>query len=157
VDKYGSEEELRKQGGGDLQGEWVAETRILDRATAVRRRTSATRRAGGAQSTAAPTVESSEFERFRKANVSEQKQDGFVTGGGQGQRGDLTPEHVPGHGRQIMRSYSGGYARRTTVQQKLVLRGVRAEGGGVRCMTLKGLSGLAGVGDAAHARFNDVC
>ncbi len=40
-------------------------------------------------------------------------------------RGDLTPEQFRGLA-QIMRSYSGGYAR-TTVQQNLVLRWVREE------------------------------
>ena len=67
----------------------------------------------------------SEFERFRAANVAEQRQQGFVTVEVKITRGDLTPEQFRGLA-QIMRDYAGGNAR-TTVQQNLVLRWVREE------------------------------
>jgi sulfite reductase beta subunit-like hemoprotein len=57
--------------------------------------------------------------------VREQKQEGFVTVEAKVTRGDLTPEQFRGLA-QIMRTYSGGYAR-TTVQQNFVLRWVREE------------------------------
>jgi len=57
--------------------------------------------------------------------VQAQRQAGFSTVEVKVTRGDLTPEQLRGVG-QIMRDYSGGYAR-TTVQQNLVLRWVRDE------------------------------
>ena len=54
-----------------------------------------------------------------------QRQEGFSTVEVKVRRGDLTPEQLRGLG-QIMRDYTGGYAR-TTVHQNLVLRWVRDE------------------------------
>jgi len=65
------------------------------------------------------------FERFARSNVASQRQDGFSTVEVKVQRGDLTPEQLRGLG-EIMRAYSGGFAR-TTVHQNLVLRWVRDE------------------------------
>jgi sulfite reductase beta subunit-like hemoprotein len=66
-----------------------------------------------------------EFDRFLDSNVAPQRQRGFSTVEVKIRRGDLTPEQLRGLG-DIMRRYSGGYAR-TTVHQNLVLRWVRDE------------------------------
>jgi sulfite reductase beta subunit-like hemoprotein len=65
------------------------------------------------------------FERFRASNVRPQRQEGFSTVSVKVTRGDLTPEQLRGLA-QIMREYTGGFAR-TTVQQNLVLRWVHDE------------------------------
>jgi sulfite reductase beta subunit-like hemoprotein len=72
-----------------------------------------------------PNGDTSELERFRGANVTEQRQEGFVAVEVKIPRGDLTPEQFRGLA-TIMRHYSGNYAR-TTVQQNLVLRWVREQ------------------------------
>ena len=99
---------------------------------------------------AAPTATSREFERFRAANVREQRQEGFVTVEAKVTRGDLTPEQFRGLA-QIMRDYAGGYAR-TTVQQNFVLRWVREE-----CVydVWKALSEL-GLGEHGAREIDDV-
>jgi sulfite reductase (ferredoxin) len=66
-----------------------------------------------------------QFDRFLESNVRAQRQQGFSTVEVTIDRGDLTPEQLRGLG-QIMRDFSGGYAR-TTVHQNLVLRWVRDE------------------------------
>jgi sulfite reductase (ferredoxin) len=148
VDKYGIEE-LRKQAEEEMKGDWVAERdfSIEHRLFADDERESAP---AAPQSYGSPNGEHSEFERFRTANVREQKQDGFVTVEVKVTRGDLTPEQFRGLA-QIMRSYSGGYAR-TTVQQNFVLRWVREES---VYDLWKALSGL-GLGDAGSREINDV-
>jgi sulfite reductase beta subunit-like hemoprotein len=65
------------------------------------------------------------FARFRASNVIPQRQPGFSTVEVRVPRGDLSPEQFRGLA-DIMREFSGGYAR-TTVQQNLVLRWVRDE------------------------------
>jgi sulfite reductase beta subunit-like hemoprotein len=123
VDKYGIDE-LRRQVEEELEGDWVGERdfSIEHRLFLDDERESAP---------APPLVYGSpngdlhEFERFRAANVAEQKQEGFVTVEVKVTRGDLTPEQFRGLAR-IMRSHAGGYAR-TTVQQNVVLRWVREE------------------------------
>jgi sulfite reductase beta subunit-like hemoprotein len=65
------------------------------------------------------------FARFAASNVLPQRQDGFSTVEVRIPRGDLTPEQFRGLA-DIMREFSGGYAR-TTIQQNLVLRWVRDE------------------------------
>jgi len=72
-----------------------------------------------------PNGDQSAFDRFLEANVSPQRQQGFSTIEVKVTRGDLTPEQFRGLG-QIMREYTGGYAR-STVQQNMVLRWVRDE------------------------------
>src|SRR5262249_60502802 len=123
VDKYGIDE-LRRQAEEELNGEWVSERdfsiehRLFDH----------DEREGAPAPPASygtPNGDLAEFERFRAANVAEQRQDGFVTVEVKITRGDLTPEQFRGLA-QIMRSYAGGYAR-TTVQQNLVLRWVHDE------------------------------
>jgi sulfite reductase (ferredoxin) len=123
VDKYGIDE-LRNQVEEELKGEWVGERdfSIEHRLFIDDERESAP---APPQSFGSPNGDLSEFERFRAANVREQKQEGFVTVEAKVTRGDLTPEQFRGLAK-IMRSYAGGYAR-TTVQQNFVLRWVREE------------------------------
>jgi sulfite reductase beta subunit-like hemoprotein len=148
VDKYGIDE-LRKQAEEEMQGEWVSE-----RDFSIEQRLFADDEREGApaapQSYGSPNGDVSEFERFRRANVAEQKQEGFVTVEVKVTRGDLTPEQFRGLA-AIMRAYSGGYAR-TTVQQNLVLRWVRQE-----CVydLWRALSEL-GLGDAGSREIDDV-
>ena len=148
VDKYGIEE-LRNQAEEEMKGDWVAERdfSIEGRLFSDDEREGAP---GAPQSYGSPNGDSSEFERFRAANVREQKQDGFVTVEVKVTRGDLTPEQFRGLA-AIMRSYAGGYAR-TTVQQNFVLRWVRDE-----CVydVWRELSAL-GLGDAGAREVNDV-
>ncbi len=123
VDKYGIDE-LRAQVEEELKGDWVSERdfSIEQRLFIDDERESAP---APPETYGSPNGDSSEFERFRAANVAEQKQEGFVTVEAKVTRGDLTPEQFRGLA-DIMRSYAGGYAR-TTVQQNLLLRWVREE------------------------------
>ena len=77
------------------------------------------------RATAARTATAPSSTRFVESNVRPQRQDGFSTIEVKVTRGDLTPEQFRGLG-QIMREFTGGYAR-TTVQQNFVLRWVRDE------------------------------
>jgi sulfite reductase beta subunit-like hemoprotein len=74
---------------------------------------------------ASPNGDRRQFDRFMESNVQRQRQRGFSTVEVKVVRGDLTPEQLRGLG-EIMRRYSGGFAR-TTVHQNLVLRWVRDE------------------------------
>jgi sulfite reductase beta subunit-like hemoprotein len=74
---------------------------------------------------ATPNGDVSEFERFRRSNVTAQRQAGFSAVQVHVYRGDLSPEQLRGLA-DIMRDYAGGYAR-TTVHQNLLLRWVRDE------------------------------
>jgi sulfite reductase beta subunit-like hemoprotein len=123
VDKYGIDE-LRRQVEEELQGDWVAERdfSVEHRLFIDDERESAP---APPQAYGSPNGDLSEFDRFRAGSVAEQKQEGFVTVEVKITRGDLTPEQLRGLA-QIMRKYSGGYAR-TTVQQNLLLRWVREE------------------------------
>jgi sulfite reductase (ferredoxin) len=123
VDKFGIDE-LRRQVEEELEGDWVSERdfSIEDRLFIDDERESAP---AAPQSYGSPNGDLSEFERFRAANVAEQKQEGFVTVEIKITRGDLKPDQFRGLA-NIMRSYAGGYAR-TTVQQNLLLRWVREE------------------------------
>jgi sulfite reductase beta subunit-like hemoprotein len=123
VDKYGIEE-LRKQVEEELKGDWVAERdfSIEQRLFEDDERESAP---AAPASYGSPNGDMSEFTRFESTNVRPQKQDGYVTVETKVTRGDLTPEQFRGLA-QVMRDYSGGYAR-TTVQQNIVLRWVRRE------------------------------
>jgi sulfite reductase (ferredoxin) len=148
VDKYGIEE-LRKQAEEEMKGEWVAERdfSIEQRLFLDDERESAP---AAAQSYGSPNGDSSDFDRFRAANVREQKQDGFVTVEVKVTRGDLTPEQFRGLA-GVMRAYAGGYAR-TTVQQNLVLRWVREES---VYDVWRALSEL-GLGGAGSREINDI-
>ena len=121
VDKYGIDE-LRSQVEEELKGDWVAERDFEPQLFVIDERETAPAPAAEHSS---PNGDLSEFEDFRARNVAEQKQEGFVTVEARITRGDLTPEQFRGLA-DIMRTYTGGYAR-TTVQQNLLLRWVREE------------------------------
>lgn len=123
VDKYGIDE-LRSQVEEELKGDWVAERdfSIEHRLFLDDEQASAP---GPYEAHGFPNGDLSEFDRFRAANVRPQKQEGFATVEVRVIRGDLTPEQFRGLA-DIMRRFSGGYAR-TTVQQNIVLRWVREE------------------------------
>ncbi len=148
VDKYGIDE-LRAQVEEELRGDWVKERdfSIEHRLFLDDERKSAP---APPRSYGSPNGDRREFERFRAANVREQKQEGFVTVEVKVLRGDLTPEQFRGLA-AITRDYSGGYAR-TTVQQNLVLRWVRHE-----CVydLWRALSQL-GLAEAGSRQINDV-
>ncbi len=148
VDKYGIEE-LRRQVEEELRGEWVHERdfSVEGRLFLDDERESAP---APPQSPGSPNGDLSEFERFRAANVAEQRQEGYVTVEVKITRGDLTPEQFRGLA-AVMRSYAGGYAR-TTVQQNLVLRWVREES---VYDVWRALSEL-GLGEAGSREINDV-
>jgi sulfite reductase beta subunit-like hemoprotein len=67
----------------------------------------------------------SAFDRFVASNVRPQRQEGFSTIEVKVYRGDLSPEQFRGLA-QIMREFTGGYAR-TSIHQNMVLRWVRDE------------------------------
>jgi sulfite reductase beta subunit-like hemoprotein len=148
VDKYGIDE-LRNQVEQELQGEWVGERdfSLEHRLFLDDERESAP---APPQHSGSPNGDLQEYERFCAANVAEQKQEGFVTVEVKVTRGDLTPEQFRGLA-QIMRDYSGGYAR-TTVQQNFVLRWVREE---AVYDVWRALSEL-GLGEAGSREITDV-
>ncbi len=149
VDKYGIEE-LRRQVEEELEGRVGSRTRLLDRAPPVPRRRARVRAGDRHNQYGSPNGDLAEFDRFRAANVAEQKQEGFVTVEIKITRGDLTPEQFRGLAR-IMRAYSGGYAR-TTVQQNLLLRWVREES----VYDVWSALGKLGLADAGAREITDV-
>jgi sulfite reductase beta subunit-like hemoprotein len=148
VDKFGIDE-LRRQVEEELEGDWVAERdfSLEHRLFLDDERESAP---APREMYASPNGDSSEFERFRAANVREQRQEGYVTIEVKVTRGDLTPEQLRGLA-EITREYAGGYAR-STVQQNLVLRWVRGES---TYEVWRALSEL-GLGDAGPREVADV-
>jgi sulfite reductase beta subunit-like hemoprotein len=157
VDKYGIDE-LRRQVEEELKGEWVAERDFSIEQLLF---SDDERESAPAPPTnyGSPNGDLSEFERFRAANVRPQKQEGFVTVEAKIVRGDLTPEQFRGLA-QVVRDYSGGYAR-TTVQQNLVLRWVREESvyDVWRALSQLGLGGAGSreVGDVVSCPGTDSC
>jgi sulfite reductase beta subunit-like hemoprotein len=123
IDKIGMDA-FREQVEEELRGDWVAE-RDFDPTDLLFTHDEEANAPAPGRSYASPNGDMSEFERFRAENVQPQRQEGFSTVEVKVYRGDLTPEQFRGLA-QIMRDYSGGYAR-TTVQQNLVLRWVRDE------------------------------
>jgi sulfite reductase beta subunit-like hemoprotein len=123
IDKIGIDE-FRDLVEEELRGEWVAERDFSlepilfdhdeESNAPVRRETYAS--ANG---------DYRPFDRFVETNVQSQRQEGFSTVEVKVPRGDLSPDQLRALG-QIMREYSGGYAR-TTVHQNLILRWVRDE------------------------------
>src|SRR5437588_245253 len=106
VDKAGIDEP-RTQVEEELEGEWTSERdfSIEHRVFGDDERESAPAPRAIYDS---PNGDASEFERFRAANVAEQRQEGYVTVEVKVDRGDLTPEQFRGLA-QIMRDYAGGY------------------------------------------------
>jgi len=108
----------------ELEGEWVQQ-RDFSLDGILFDHDEAANAPAAKRSYASPNGDHREFNHFVEANVSPQRQEGFVTVEVKVRRGDLTPEQLRGLG-QVMRGYSGGYAR-TTVQQNVVLRWIRPE------------------------------
>jgi sulfite reductase beta subunit-like hemoprotein len=123
IDKIGMDA-FRELVDAELEGDWVAERDFdVDRLSFdYDEEQHAPVPASGYSS---PNGDVSEFERFRASNVKPQRQQGFSAVVVKVTRGDLTPEQLRGLA-QIMREYTGGFAR-TTVQQNLVLRWVHDE------------------------------
>jgi sulfite reductase beta subunit-like hemoprotein len=148
VDKFGIDE-LRRQVEEELEGEWVKE-----RDFSLEQRLFLDDEHESAPAPReiydSPNGDASEFERFRAANVAEQRQEGYVTVEVKVTRGDLTPEQLRGLA-ELTREYAGGYAR-STVQQNLVLRWVRQES---VYEVWRALSAL-GLGDAGARTIADV-
>ncbi len=108
----------------ELEGDWVAE-RDFSLDGILFEHDEQGNVPGPATAYASPNGDRREFDRFAQANVTPQRQRGFRTVEVKVARGDLTPAQLRGLG-EIMRRYTGGYAR-TTVHQNLVLRWVRDE------------------------------
>src|SRR3954471_15929998 len=123
VDKVGIDE-VRRMVDEELEGDWVHERDFAPDPLLFEDDEAANAPAPPA-TYATPNGDLSEFERFRRANVTAQRQEGFSAVQIHVPRGDLTPEQFRALA-DIMREYSGGYAR-TTVHQNLVLRWVRDE------------------------------
>ena len=123
VDRIGIDA-LRELVEEELRGEWVAE-RDFDPAPLLYRYDEQASAPAPRADHATPNGDAREFERFAAANVAAQRQAGFVTVEVKVPRGDLDPEQLRGLAR-ITREFSSGFAR-TTIQQNLVLRWVRAE------------------------------
>ncbi len=123
VDKYGIDE-LRAQVEEELKGDWVNE-RDFDPQPRLFVHDEEAHAPAVPASYGSPNGDLSEFEAFRAANVTAQRQDGFSAVQVKVTRGDLTPEQFRGLA-AIMRDFCGGYAR-ATVHQNLLLRWVRDE------------------------------
>jgi sulfite reductase beta subunit-like hemoprotein len=123
VDKVGIDE-VRRMVDEELEGDWVDERDFTPDPLLFEDDEQANAPAAP-ETYATPNGDVSEFERFRRANVTAQRQEGYSAVQVHVPRGDLTPEQFRGLA-DIMRDYSGGYAR-TTVHQNFVLRWVRDE------------------------------
>jgi sulfite reductase beta subunit-like hemoprotein len=123
IDKIGIDA-FREQVEEELEGGWVAERDFsLDQILFEHDEEQNAPARPEAQGT--PNGDLHEFARFQETNAQAQRQQGFSTVEVKVTRGDLSPDQLRGLG-QIMREYTGGYAR-TTVHQNLVLRWVRDE------------------------------
>jgi sulfite reductase beta subunit-like hemoprotein len=123
IDKIGIDA-FREQVEEELEGDWVSE-RDFSIDEILMEHDEEANAPGPREDYASPNGDSREFRHFLESNVAAQRQEGFCTVEVKIRRGDLTPEQLQGLG-QIMREYTGGYAR-TTVHQNLVLRWVREE------------------------------
>jgi sulfite reductase beta subunit-like hemoprotein len=148
VDKFGIEE-LRRQVEEELLGDWVAE-RDFDPGPLLFLHDEEAGAPPVPASYGSPNGDSREYERWAASNVKPQRQAGFSTAQIKVTRGDLTPEQFRGLA-QLMRDFSGGYAR-TTVEQNLVLRWVRDESLYDVWTRLREL----GLGDAGADEITDV-
>jgi len=148
VDKIGIEE-MRALVEQELEGDWVGE-RDFDPQPRLFLHDEEDNAPAKPQSYGSPNGDGAEFVRFVEANVEAQRQTGFSTVQVKVPRGDLTPDQFRGLA-QIMRDFSGGYAR-TTVHQNLLLRWVRDEAVYDAWRALKEL----GLGDAGADQINDV-
>src|SRR5215217_1846112 len=125
VDKIGMDA-FRELVDEELQGDWVAQRDFTIEHLMPELEEQATVEALPVpESYGTPNGDRSEFDAFVETNVMPQRQEGYSTVTIKVTRGDLSPEQFRGLG-QIMREYTGGFAR-TTVQQNFVLRWVRDE------------------------------
>jgi sulfite reductase (ferredoxin) len=123
VDKIGIDA-FRELVADELEGDWVAERDFsIDHMLFIH--DEGLNAPLPPESYGSPNGDGSEYNRFRDANVQPQRQEGFSTVQVKVTRGDLSPEQFRGLA-QIMRGFTGGYAR-TTVHQNLLLRWVREE------------------------------
>ena len=148
VDKVGIEE-VRAMVDEELKGDWVDE-RDFSVDHRLFRHDEESNAPAPPQSFGSPNGDGSAFARFVEANVEKQRQVGFSAVQVKVVRGDLTPEQFRGLA-DIMREYSGGYAR-TTVHQNLLLRWVRDEA----VYDVWRRLGELGLGDAGSDEVNDV-
>ena len=148
VDKFGIDE-LRNQVEEELKGDWVAE-RDFDPQPRLFVHDEEANAPEAPASYGSPNGDLSDFERFRAANVTAQRQAGYSAVQVKITRGDLTPEQFRGLA-AIMREHTGGYAR-TTVHQNILLRWVRDESVYDVWTKLKALD----LGDAGADQISDV-
>lgn len=148
VDKYGIDE-LRAQVEEELKGDWVNE-RDFDPTPRLFVHDEEGNAPAAPVAYGTPNGDLSEFDRFREANVTPQRQEGFATVQVKVTRGDLTPEQFRGLA-AIVRDFCGGYAR-TTVHQNLLLRWVRDES----VYDVWKRLGELGLGDAGSDEITDV-
>jgi sulfite reductase (ferredoxin) len=123
IDKIGPEE-FRRQVEEELEGDWVG----LRDFSLDGRLFGHDEEANAPEPPLAPgspNGDGREFGRFAESNVRSQRQEGFSSVEVKVTRGDLTPHQFRALA-ELMREFSGGYAR-TTVHQNLVLRWVRDE------------------------------
>jgi sulfite reductase beta subunit-like hemoprotein len=123
IDKIGIDE-FREMVEEELQGDWVAE-RDFDPRPILFDHDEEENAPAKPESYATPNGDLREYDQFVASNVQRQRQPGFSTVEVNVRRGDLSVDQLRGLA-QIMREYTGGYAR-TTVHQNLVLRWVRDE------------------------------
>jgi sulfite reductase beta subunit-like hemoprotein len=148
IDKIGIEA-MRELVEEELKGDWVDERDF----SPVDRLFLHDEEAGAPEppvQAGSPNGDLTEFLAFRAANVEAQRQDGFSAVQVKVPRGDLSPEQFRGLA-DIMREFSGGYAR-TTVHQNFVLRWVRDESVYDVWARLQEL----GLGEAGADQVNDV-
>jgi sulfite reductase beta subunit-like hemoprotein len=148
IDKIGIEA-MRELVEEELEGDWVDE-RDFDPQPRLFLHDEEANAPAPPVSAGSPNGDLTEFLAFRAANVESQRQEGFSAVQVLVPRGDLTPEQFRGLA-DIMRDFSGGYAR-TTVHQNFVLRWVRDESVYDVWVRLKAL----GLGDAGADQVNDV-
>jgi sulfite reductase beta subunit-like hemoprotein len=123
IDRVGIDE-FRRQVDEELKGDWVAE---LDHDPTPHLFVDDEEANAPPVPTnySSPNGDASEFEQWVASNVQPQKQAGFSTAEVRVIRGDLSPTQFRGLA-QIMREFTGGYAR-TSIQQNFVLRWIRDE------------------------------
>ncbi|HLY49894.1 MAG TPA: nitrite/sulfite reductase [Solirubrobacteraceae bacterium] len=123
VDKIGIDA-FREMVDEELRGEWVAE-RYFSPEPILFSHDEEANAPSVPEAYGTPNGDLREFDRFVASNVEPQRQPGFSTVEVLVRRGDLSVEQLRGLA-EIMRKFTGGYAR-TTVHQNLVLRWVRNE------------------------------
>jgi sulfite reductase (ferredoxin) len=148
VDKVGIDA-FREMVEEELQGDWVAE-RDFSPDGILYEHDEETGAPEVRELYASPNGDLRELDRFIQSNVKPQRQQGFSTVEIKVPRGDLTPEQLRGVA-QVMREYSGGYAR-TSVHQNLILRWVRD---GALYEVWRRLTEL-GLGDSGADEITDV-